>query len=535
MVALGIASIWTTWRARRNQRARLRSEWGGPRERSRDMDAIADLFRSQEPVRIAVDDRTASDLLIDDVFAWLDRTESCVGQQVLYRRLRSTPHALDAFDALVERVSENASQRERAQAALARLQDSSAYYLHRLARPEALTPRRWHVVFPMWTAAILVALSLIVVWPPLLFAVAVALATNIVIRLATGRRVSGEISTFRQVGPLLAVAKALTPIVSPETAALTGTLVDDVAALSRVGAIVRWITRDPITTPDIVFMTLEYLNMLLLADLTALYFVGRELCSRAENLAKIIDAVGEIDAAVASASVRCGVQQWTRPRFVAPGESAVLTDIYHPLVADAVPNSILLAPPHGILITGSNMSGKSTLLRTLGVNVVLAQTIATCLARAYEAPVYRVRGCIGHSDDLLGGKSYYLVEVESVVALLRASERSEPQLFIFDELFRGTNAVERIAAAEAVLDAIVGGGKPHVALVATHDAELVELLQAKYAVWHLSDSIGPEGLVFDYRLVPGPAVSRNAIALLRMNGAPPAIVDRALARVRESA
>ncbi len=195
-----------------------------------------------------------------------------------------------------------------------------------------------------------------------------------------------------------------------------------------------------------------------------------------------------------------------------------------------MPNSIALAPPHGVLVTGSNMSGKSTFLRTVGVNVVLAQSVNTCLARAYEAPVYQVRSCIGRADDLIAGKSYYLVEVESVLSLVNASESAEPHLFIFDELFRGTNAVERIAAGEAVLHALVSGGKPHVVLTATHDGELVDLLRDEYDVYHLGDAIGPDGLTFDYHLTPGPATSRNAIALLKLNGAPESLVARALDR-----
>ena len=103
------------------------------------------------------------------------------------------------------------------------------------------------------------------------------------------------------------------------------------------------------------------------------------------------------------------------------------------------------------------MSGKSTFLRTAGVTAVLAQTIHTCLAEAYEAPVFTVRSCMGGGDDLLAGKSYYIVEVETVLSLVAAGRADAPHLFLLDELFRGTNAVERIAAAEAVLAELVGG------------------------------------------------------------------------------
>jgi DNA mismatch repair ATPase MutS len=265
-------------------------------------------------------------------------------------------------------------------------------------------------------------------------------------------------------------------------------------------------------------------------DANALHLAVRELDLRGPHLLRVIEAVGEIDAAIAVASFRSGADGWIRPRLGPPGSRSSFTDLRHPLVEQAVPNSIALAPPHGVLVTGSNMSGKSTFLRTVGINVVLAQTIDTCLARAYEAPVYQVRSCIGRADDLIAGKSYYLVEVESVLALVNASRESRPHLFIFDELFRGTNAVERIAAAEAVLAALIEGGKPHVVLAATHDGELVDLLRDSYTVCHFGDAVGVNGLTFDYRLTPGPATSRNAIALLELSGAPEALVKRAMDR-----
>lgn len=134
---------------------------------------------------------------------------------------------------------------------------------------------------------------------------------------------------------------------------------------------------------------------------------------------------------------------------------------------------------------------------------------------------------------MLAGKSYYLVEVESVLDLVRASGSSAPHLFIFDEIFRGTNAIERIAAAEAVLGALIGNGKLHVVLAATHDNELVDLLSETFAVCHFEDMLMDERLTFTYHLTPGPALSRNAIALLRLNGAPESVIRQALARAAE--
>jgi len=178
------------------------------------------------------------------------------------------------------------------------------------------------------------------------------------------------------------------------------------------------------------------------------------------------------------------------------------------------------------------MSGKSTFLRTVGVNAILAQTLNTCLAREYSGPVFDVRSAIGRSDDLIAGKSYYLAEVETLLGLVRLSGSAHPHLFLLDELFRGTNAVERVAAADAVLHELLEATDrrtPHMVIAATHDGELIGLLAGLYEPCHFADSIGENGLVFDHRLQRGPASTRTAIALLRQSGAPARLLDRATA------
>ncbi|MGH9371583.1 MAG: MutS-related protein [Vicinamibacterales bacterium] len=125
------------------------------------------------------------------------------------------------------------------------------------------------------------------------------------------------------------------------------------------------------------------------------------------------------------------------------------------------------------------------------------------------------------------------MEVEAVLSMIRDSAKPAPHLFLFDELFRGTNAVERIAAAEAVLRELIArdtGFGPHLVLASTHDAELVDLLHDIYEACHFGDSLGPDGLAFDHRVKPGATTTRNAIALLRVYGAPETLVSRALRR-----
>jgi DNA mismatch repair ATPase MutS len=283
---------------------------------------------------------------------------------------------------------------------------------------------------------------------------------------------------------------------------------------------------------DLLRSIIGYLNLLFFIDGTVLNFGAPRLRRKTSRLLTAVAVLGELDAAISVASFRAGLDGWSRPMFLPDSAHLRLTDVRHPLVSGAVPNSIELCPPHGVLITGSNMSGKSTWLRTVGVNAVLAQSIATCVASRYEAPHLTVRSCIVRTDDILSGKSYYAMEVERITALLTMSRALDPHLFLMDELFRGTNAVERIAAAEAVLREIVHSRR-HAVIVATHDGELTDLLEGDFESFHFGDRANAEGLVFDYTLQPGAATSRNAIALLQLNGVGDQVVQSALRRAAE--
>ena len=148
------------------------------------------------------------------------------------------------------------------------------------------------------------------------------------------------------------------------------------------------------------------------------------------------------------------------------------------------------------------------------------------------ADYYRSRIDPARPGHCLDDRPWDDLNLDAVFQVLDRAESTLGQQ-VFDELFRGTNTVERIAGAEAVLTELVldrGRFKPHLVLAATHDGELVELLSEIYASCHVGDELGSGGLIFDHRLRPGAATTRNAIALLRLHGAPPAMVTRALQR-----
>ncbi len=541
-VALVVFSVYVVHRTRAQTLRHVRSTWGVPVRRDRDFRAIVECHESRLQHTMgtgSLDARTWTDLNLDDVFAALDRTTSTLGQHALYHRLRTGPSSdLSAFEALVARAEADARFREQAQLVLSRLTDPHGYNLWWLAERGAIEFRSWYIVFPALavTAALLLVATL--VQHALAPALVASLVLNIAVRFSTDRQIASVATAFRQVGPVIATAESLRALIADSPSPLVIALKEDVPRLRRLKSIARWVSGNPLMLPvgadllptvvqDIANSVYEYLNLAFLLDGTGVCVAARILRENRGGVLRVVAAIGDIDSAISTASYRASRQDWVRPIFQGPGAPFAVRQIRHPLIANAVPNGISIDPGEGFLITGSNMSGKSTFLRTLGVTVVMAQTLNTCLANTYSAPVLLVRSCIGRSDDLLSGTSYYVAEVLALLELVQASGGDEPHLFLLDELFRGTNAVERIAAGRAVLLQLAGvEGRPrrHAVVASTHDGELVDLLPDSYKAQHFGDAVGPEGLVFDYRLRPGPSTTRNAITLLRLNGAPPDMV-----------
>ena len=544
-VLLGLVIV-TVRRGRTQSLVRMRAEWGTPADRPRRLDAMFASHTKRiagSSDRPSLDERTWVDLNLDEVFVALDRTHSTLGQHALYHRLRTAPVAdhLGAFEALVDRMSVDPVTRERAQVALARLQDPHGYDVWWLARKDAVERRTWYAVFPFLTAAAIVLAVLAPFSSAALMAFIAVVALNLVIRFSTDRHIRAIALGFRQCAPLIATAESLRFLTGADIDPIVRPLRTDVPTLSRLKSISRWLNGDPfmlsvsadplaVAVNDLVAALYDYVNLAFLLDGTGVYFGARDLSRHGGSLVRAIAAAGDVDAAISIASYRAGRSDWTRPDFRAAHAMTELAELHHPLVDDAVANSIAISSGRGVLVTGSNMSGKSTFLRTVGVNAVLAQTINTCFAREYRAPVFHVRSAIGRADDLLAGKSYYIAEVEGLLELVRASDEPTPHLFLLDELFRGTNAVERIASGQAVLLQLLARQetpKPHVVLAATHDQELVDLASGIFDAYHFGDSIGAEGLVFSHRLQRGPATTRNAIALLRLHGAPETLLTQA--------
>lgn len=213
-----------------------------------------------------------------------------------------------------------------------------------------------------------------------------------------------------------------------------------------------------------------------------------------------------------------------RPEFLGDKRLEAV-GVIHPLIDGCVANTLRLEN-ESLLLTGSNMSGKTTFLRTLILNALLGETVGFCFAERFRLPYCRIFSVIGLTDDLGQGTSYYLQEVLSVKRLLEAANKYTPCLFALDEPFKGTNTAERIAAGKAVLSHLNRSGQ--LVLVTTHDLELaVRLRSDGFVPYHFREEIADRRLTFDYRLHPGVPAGHNALRILELYGYPPEVVAQA--------
>lgn len=480
-------------------------------------------------VSTPLDERTIDDLDLDAVFARVDFTESLVGQQLLHARLldtRSTHADRDRLEAAATVLADDQSLMDRVADALRRLTDARTLMLPDMFFGEMPDRPFYWPIFPFLTVAAVVSIVAIAAYPRALFAVMGIGIANAVLKAIHKDTISGMAAALHMVPALLRSGRAIDAIECEALAPQQELLRANLPALRPVGVSTAWLSLEPGQTNEIIASLYEYVNLALGLDLFAFAICIRGLRDNRSQLRAVFEAVGGVDVALSVARWRRTLDSWCRPRFTPTAKRMRATRLVHPLLDDAVPND-LVVDGAGILVTGSNMSGKTTFIRAVGVNVVLAQTLNTVLAESYEAPELVVRASIGRNDDLSSGKSYYLAEVESIGSLVAASGGERQQLFLVDEIFRGTNTTERVAAGRAVLAWLTRAND--IVLVATHDLELLELLAGQYTPFHFREQVVNDELYFDYTMRAGISSTRNAIAMLRLMHFPPALVDDATA------
>lgn len=281
----------------------------------------------------------------------------------------------------------------------------------------------------------------------------------------------------------------------------------------------------------LVLYVFELLKGCFLIELIAMQKVFKNIEDQKENIHSLYKLIGKTDLYLSILELRNQMSYYCKPEFAVGQKTLVCEDIIHPLIENCIPNSISLTN-QSLIITGSNMSGKTTFLRTIATNNILANTINTCFAKRFIVSKFKTLTSIRVTDDILESKSFFFEEVRLIKSLIDYSSKESNCLFIIDELFKGTNTRERIAASKSILHFL--NNSNHIILFSSHDLELIELLNDDFERGYFHEKVEGGKIIFDYKFQKGKSYLTNAIRILEMNNYPKEIVEDAYANVKES-
>ena len=476
-----------------------------------------------------LDDLTWSDTGMEDIFLQMDNCLSSAGEEFLYRQLHDisgSPDDISKTDRIVSELYEHENLRIGLGKALNELgfvkDKSLPEYLDKILSTERILIPFFHILCDiLYILAIVLTFIKPVAGVTFIFVIILLQVSSY---FSFKRKADECLSGFSMISGLASMGKVLPPAKESETGRLIGDLSEELKKIRLKTTFSRVVINSGSNATGGIFSILfTYINLLFHFDLIAAQFLLGKIGSEKETILKAYEQTGYLDMCLAVSSYRAfliGKGGFCKPGFT--GEPSIsIKEGFNSLLDNPVANDAF--NDGGVLITGSNASGKSTFMRMIAVNAILAQTVSTCPCKEYNGANFGIYSSIAVNDSILKGESYFMAEIRSLKRIVDASDKiGKPVICFIDEIFKGTNTAERIAAANAVLHYL--RERNVIVFAATHDHELTTLAADLYENVHFSERIEGGDVLFTYKLEKGPSVSTNAIALLRKNGFPEEVI-----------
>ena len=516
---------------------RLKEEWGTACESeytSEKMESIKAFYLTQKNDYMDVDDITWNDLDMDEIYRRINNTQSSLGEEYLYALLRKPcfeTEELEERNRLIEFFQSDINVRTLIQTKLhkiGKLRKISAFeYVDRLSKQEPKSNLPHYLLI----LCIIISLALIFVYPTLGVGLTMFfIVFNIVSYLKYKANFDNFILIIAFQLRLLDNIEELLKLSVPELDKYNKRLASDLKLFrqyKRGSSIV--VARH--VSGSIRDAMMDYYRMITHHDLIKYNKMLSFFKKNKDAMLRIFKIAGFLDSMIAAASFRDMVKYYSVPKLYHNNSRPMLsvTNVYHPLIDNPIPNSI--TEDTCTLITGSNASGKSTFIKSLAINQILSQTIYTSLSEECKANFFVIYSSMALKDNIISKESYFIVEIKSLKRILDNAKGKYPILCFVDEVLRGTNTPERIAASSRILASLTKENA--LCFAATHDIELTYILEKYYSNYHFRERIEDNRVLFDYKLHKGRAVSKNAIKLLNLLGYSKNIIEEAEAAVDE--
>lgn len=471
-----------------------------------------------------VSESTWLDLDMDSVFHKINRSISVVGSQYLYHKMHCYQ---DSPNLLQEQLSEKVKSKESKKSLLNMakilfpLRDRSATYISTVIFENLPEKPFYYPLLILLSLAFMASVAGLVYFGKEFLLIVIGIAIiNTILNQVISIRISDHIPDMGSLGRLLVVASALARKGDKDFDEIN-ILNTHLNLISYLQKKFGWLLLDTRKLDELSASIIAYVNHLLLVNLIIFFSASKYVNKHKKELKEIFCAIASLDVSIGMMNF-LSAETYCLPQIVNENRLEVV-DLFHPVLEKPISNTFTVLDGSA-LITGSNMAGKTTFIKTIGVNLLLARTLGFCFGKSAVFPRADVFSTIRRRDNLKEGKSYYYVEIETILEFIKASDSDKLCMFLIDEIFRGTNTVERLAASSAVLKYL---GSRSMVLVTTHDIELEKMVEGKYRLFHFEEQIKDGIHSFDYLIKEGPCKSRNAIHLLEISGYPDEIIKSA--------
>jgi Mismatch repair ATPase (MutS family) len=530
--------IYLLSRKKRNEKLKviINNMWAklpGKTANEEELKSISTYFENLKNIasrKMYIDNITWNDLDLDKVFNKINNTFSTVGEEYLYNLLRWPVFEDDQINEsrrLISLFQKDRLNRQKIQYLFAKLGkirhiDISDFFF--CMNDIRYRNKKYYILlaFMLYISTIVMVFFNIQIGG---IAFVLTFITNATVYYKVKNTIDCKLASISYIIQMIYTANAILKLDLPAISFYQRKLKESVAKVKKVnskGFYALYKAQDPIT---------EYVESLFLVELIAFESCHNFIIKNRDEIKNIYEILGYIESMISIASYREYLDFYCEPHLYGNSNGMMFSlkaiDLFHPLINNPRVYSFNFSKP--ILITGSNASGKSTFLKSVAINAILAQTIHTCLAREFCLPHSLVFSSMALRDNILSNESYFIVELKSLKRIIDVVNLGIPCLCIVDEVLRGTNTIERIAASSEVLTSL--NSNNCICIAATHDIELTTILDDKYENYHFREEFTEDNnIVFIYTLYPGKSSTKNALKLLKIIGYDSSIVKRAQER-----
>ncbi|CUY01462.1 MutS-related protein [Staphylococcus epidermidis] len=507
---------------RRKQIAKINTLWDNKlklesfiRPNSR-FDAQYHAYRDHYNEQSFIDDKTWSDLNMDTLFHKINFNFTAIGEMRLYATLRGMFKVNQT--SLINMFKDNKVFRLNVSYILSKI-GKNVYPLF----PDQMLPTKRNILLMFCPLLPFIGFAFIFLIPSKGILICLTfMILNAILSFKLKKSYDQDLKSIFYTANVIKQSQALSKIES--TPAISVDFTHFKASRRFSGLLAR------VESQDMASSIIMFIKLVFMIDYVLFHLIQRSYFKYQEEVMACYDYISILDNHYSIAMYQHTLTHYCNPKINHNMNGLQMKSIIHPLLDEenAIANTIDIS--NHILLTGSNASGKSTFMKAVALNLILAQSIQTATAHSFIYQPGYVMTSMANADDVLSGDSYFMSELKSIRRLFNTHQCNKIYCFI-DEIFKGTNTTERIAASESVLS-YLDNQKAYQVLAATHDVELSTLLENTYNNYHFNESIQENSIFFDYKIKPGKANTRNAIELLRITQFPIDIYQRAQQNIR---